>query len=145
MHMGGLRLVGSLKLYVSFAEYSLFDRAVLQKRPINQRSLLFVATPYVCAYVCGCVRVRVWMCFCVCVQGSVCKSVRVRVCVWCVYVHVCACVCMCERVCSIHIQCGSALLSLYENTFLSTCVCVRVGGRACVRVCVCVCASVSGM
>jgi len=33
VHMGWLRLVGSLKLYVSFAEYSLFYRALLQKRP----------------------------------------------------------------------------------------------------------------
>ena len=32
--MGWLRLVGSLKSYVSFAEYSLFYRALLQKRPI---------------------------------------------------------------------------------------------------------------
>jgi len=31
---GWLRLVGSLKLWVSFAEYSLFYRALLQKRPI---------------------------------------------------------------------------------------------------------------
>ena len=30
------RLVGSLKLQVSFAEYSLFYRALLQKRPIFQ-------------------------------------------------------------------------------------------------------------
>ena len=40
------RLVGSLKLEVSFAEYSLFYRALLQKRPIISRSLLFAATPY---------------------------------------------------------------------------------------------------
>ena len=32
--MGWLRLVGSIKLQVSFAEYSLFYRALLQKRPI---------------------------------------------------------------------------------------------------------------
>jgi len=32
--MGWLRLVGSLKSWVSFAEYSLFYRALLQKRPI---------------------------------------------------------------------------------------------------------------
>jgi len=32
--MGWLRLVGSLKLQVSFAEYRLFYRALLQKRPI---------------------------------------------------------------------------------------------------------------
>jgi len=44
--MGWLRLVGSLKLQVSFAEYSLFYRALLQKRPIILRSLLTKATPY---------------------------------------------------------------------------------------------------
>ena len=32
--MGWLRLVGTIKLYVSFAEYRLFHRALLQKRPI---------------------------------------------------------------------------------------------------------------
>jgi len=44
--MGCLQLVGSLKLQVSFAEYSLFCRALLQKRPINSKSLLVEATPY---------------------------------------------------------------------------------------------------
>jgi len=44
--MGWLRLVGSLKLQVSFAEYRLFYWALLQKRPIILRSLLIVATPY---------------------------------------------------------------------------------------------------
>ena len=44
--MGWLRLVGSSKLLVSFAEYRLFYRALLQKRPIILRSLLIVATPY---------------------------------------------------------------------------------------------------
>jgi len=38
-----LRLVGSLKLQVSFAEYRLFYRALLQKRPIILRRLLHVA------------------------------------------------------------------------------------------------------
>ena len=42
----GYDLVGSLKLQVSFAEYSLFSRALWQKRPIILRSLLIVATPY---------------------------------------------------------------------------------------------------
>jgi len=32
--MGWLRLVGSLKLQVSFAEHRLFSRALLQKRPV---------------------------------------------------------------------------------------------------------------
>jgi len=44
--MGWLRLVGSLKLYVSIAECCLFYRALLQKRPMILRSLLIVATPY---------------------------------------------------------------------------------------------------
>jgi len=47
--MGWLRLVGSLKSQVSFVEYSLFYRALLQKRTISFRSLLIVltvATPY---------------------------------------------------------------------------------------------------
>ena len=44
--MGVLRWVGSLKLYVFFAEYSLFHRALLQKRPIILRSLLIEATRY---------------------------------------------------------------------------------------------------
>jgi len=44
--MGWLRLVGSLKLQASFAEYCLFYRALLQKRPIILRSLLIIDTPY---------------------------------------------------------------------------------------------------
>jgi len=45
--MGWLRLVDSLKLQVTSAEYSLFYRALLQKRPLILRSQLIVATPYV--------------------------------------------------------------------------------------------------
>jgi len=47
-HMGWLRLVGSLKLKVSFADYHLFYRALLQKRLIIHvlRSLLIVELPY---------------------------------------------------------------------------------------------------
>jgi len=44
-HLGCLQLVGSLKFYVSFAEYPLFYRALLKKRPIILRSLLAEATP----------------------------------------------------------------------------------------------------
>jgi len=44
--MGWLRLVGSLNLKVSFAECHVFNRALLQKRPIILRSLLIVVTPY---------------------------------------------------------------------------------------------------
>jgi len=44
--MGSLRLAGSIKLQVAFAEYSLFHRALLQKSPMILRSLLIVAIPY---------------------------------------------------------------------------------------------------
>jgi len=44
--MGWLELVGSIKLQVSFAEYRLFYRALLQKRPIILSIPLTVATPY---------------------------------------------------------------------------------------------------
>ena len=46
MTMGGLLFVGSLKIQVSFAEYSLFYRALLQKRPMFLGSLLIVATSH---------------------------------------------------------------------------------------------------
>jgi len=46
--MGWLRLVGSLKLSVSFENIGLFCRALLQKRPIIWRSLRIVATPHIC-------------------------------------------------------------------------------------------------
>ena len=45
MNMGWLRSVGSIKLWVSFAEYRLFYRALLQKRPIILSILLTKATP----------------------------------------------------------------------------------------------------
>jgi len=44
--MGCLRLVGALKLQVSFGDCRLFDRALLQKRPVISRRLLIVDTPY---------------------------------------------------------------------------------------------------
>jgi len=44
--MGWLLSVGSIKLYVSFAEYCLFNRALLQKRPVILSFLQTEATPY---------------------------------------------------------------------------------------------------
>ena len=44
--MGWLRSVGSIKLYVSFAEYCLCCRAILQQRPIILSILAAKATPY---------------------------------------------------------------------------------------------------
>jgi len=49
--MGWLRLVGSIKLPVSFAEYCLFYRALLQKRPVIVSILLTKSTRYQCVYV----------------------------------------------------------------------------------------------
>ena len=68
--MKWLRLVGSFKLHVSFTEYSLFYRTILQKRPMISRDLLIVATPYNGSYVCI---------FCPC-------SVTTSVCSWRMYV-----------------------------------------------------------
>jgi len=45
--VGWLRLVGSLKLQVSFAKEPYKRDDILQKRPLIFRSLLIVATPYV--------------------------------------------------------------------------------------------------
>jgi len=44
--VGWLRLVGSLKIQVSFAKEPYKKDDILQKRPIVLRSLLIVATPY---------------------------------------------------------------------------------------------------
>jgi len=46
--MGWLRLVGSLKLQVSFAKEPYKTDDIVQKRPLILRSLLIVATPYSC-------------------------------------------------------------------------------------------------
>ena len=96
-----LRLVGSLKLYISFAEHNFFYRALLQKRPVILRSLL-IATLYwdtqECVYAFICLCVGVWaghvvfweLCMSVCVCYR--KWVGVSECVC-----VCVCVCVCER------------------------------------------------
>ena len=81
--MGWLRLVGSSKLYVSLAEYSLFCRALVQKRPMILRSLLIEATPYVGKYRQNLAR-----------AAGLCDFTAQGVCV-CVYVCVCVCVYVC--------------------------------------------------
>jgi len=53
LYMGWLRLVGCLKLQVSFVEYSILLRALLQKRPLILRSLLIKASPYPTASTCA--------------------------------------------------------------------------------------------
>ena len=52
--LGWLWLVGSFKIQVSFAEYNLLYRALLQKRPMFLGSLLIVATP------CHDIRITCW-------------------------------------------------------------------------------------
>ena len=49
--MGWLRLVGSIKLQVSLAEYSLFYRSRLKKRPMIVSILLTQATPHIQLYI----------------------------------------------------------------------------------------------
>jgi len=111
--MWWLRLVGSLKLWVSFAKYCLFNRSLLQKRPKIWRGLLIVATPYVCT----CIHVYICehVCMCaythVCMPRSICLfSVILRRLIFSIsYVCVCMliCACMCVRIIEIskiHVQ-----------------------------------------
>jgi len=46
IHYGVATISRLLQITFSFAEYRLFYRALLQKRPMILRSLLIVATPY---------------------------------------------------------------------------------------------------
>jgi len=82
--MGSIRLAISLKFQVSFAEYRLFYKALLQKRPIILRSLLIEGTPYMWLAkrmvhdLCVCVHVFT----CVCQEflySRVCVGVRVYI------------------------------------------------------------------
>jgi len=76
-YMGWLRSVGSIKLKVSFAEYRLFYRALLQKRPVISCILLTESTPgYMAGFEC-CVSMRmpVYTHPCIYICG-VCVSVQ---------------------------------------------------------------------
>jgi len=81
--MGWLWSVGSIKLWVSFAEYCLFNRALLPKRPMILSILPTEATPYldsVTLCLLQCVLQNLLQCLCcsssVCFS-SVCVAVRV--------------------------------------------------------------------
>ena len=68
MHMGWLRLVGSLKLQVTFAKEPHKREHILQKRRIILRSLLIVATPY--TYIQR--GIHIYNCVCVSLSLSLC-------------------------------------------------------------------------
>ena len=101
--MGWRRLVGFLKLQVSFAEYRLFNRPLLQKRPIILLILLTEATPYVNTYAKMCMKIWQYQVVLLCVCPYICDVLLVSlstmcVCV-CVYVRELSCVCVCLHVC----------------------------------------------
>ena len=96
--MGWLRLVGSLRLQVSFAEFRLVYRALLQKRRIISRSLLIVATPFLIV-VFGCY-MREPQCVCMHIYTNIFMYtyIWIHVCMLCM----CACLsrCICISDCS---------------------------------------------
>jgi len=91
--MGGLWLVGSIKIQVSFAKEPHKRDDILQKRPTILSILLTVATPYVFAYVCPYAMTGMIECEVVCV--CVFAYVLPIMCVMCMR--------MCLRMCA-HIQ-----------------------------------------
>ena len=111
--MGWLRFVGSLKSYVSFADYSLFYRTLSQKRLLILRSLLIVAPPErILTMQIPPAHAERKMYVCVCVRLGEREKERERererereiVCVFdedlacaCTKVDVCVCVCACGR------------------------------------------------
>ena len=95
--MGWLRLVNSLKLKVSFAEYCLFHRALLQKETYNCKKPTTCSHPIGYLTVCDFGKQRVWLWLWLCVlhcvrlwetkavlqcvlQCNVCVAVCVAVC-----------------------------------------------------------------
>ena len=95
-----------LTLWVSFAEYSLFYRALLRKRPIILRSLRIVATQYVTQEeVCLCL-----MC------TYLCTYLCVKICVY-LYVYIWKYVFICMYI----------YIYMYINTCTYyTCTCIRI-------------------
>jgi len=81
--MGWLRLVGSLRLQVSFAKEPYKRDCILQERFFILRSLLIVATPYV---------IHMWLIHMWCDISYTANSVTVCISIVCV----CLCVCVCD-------------------------------------------------
>jgi len=130
--MGWLRLVGSLKLQVSIAEYSLFYMALLQKRPVILRSLLIAATPYDMTHMYGeaaCSGLHK-------IIGLFCKGA-----LWKRRYSAKETSNFKETTNRSHPigECLLALRLVLEGLCVCACVCVCVCMCVCVRVCVCVC------
>ena len=144
--MGWLPLIGFLKLAVSFAEYHLFYRALLQKRPKISRSPLVIATPYLVrlaansltfANLClGRHTTGLTATHCTTLQHAVtnaaiycntlqqtaeCRPCRTSSQPFRTRASVCVCLCVC----------------VWERVCVCVCVCVRVRACVCVRECVC--------
>jgi len=134
--MRWLRLVGSFKWLVSFPEYCLFYRALLQKRPIILWSLLIVATP-----ICG-----------VTLKNE-CDTHVIRR--WCVILR--WCVSRCNMCMLYSVECGSPISKargvahdlftcvfwIIHVCYAGICICMCVG--ICIRICVCYSQSNSGL
>jgi len=89
--MGWLRLVGSLKLQVSFAKEPYKRDYVLQKRPIILRRLLIVATPYL--YLCKCImniytHRYIYTNIFVCIHICICTCICIFTCIHTYYIYI---------------------------------------------------------
>jgi len=147
--MGWLWLVGSLKWQVSFAEYSLFYRALLQKRPINLRSLSIEATPYVYSdvslhtYTYVCVRESRCVVISHCTPIHIYKYVRIYFCGdVSLHTHI-PNVWVCESTCVVMSHCMRIYMCVHVSlhTHIPTCVCENL----CTHIYIYVCLRISCM
>jgi len=122
LDMGWLRLVGSLKLYVSFAKEPYKRDFVLQKRPVILRSLPIVATLYVliCEHMCmSCACVFIYMFIYICAY-----DMRMDICM-CIYFHTCIRTCTHTYVCiytRLHIYMMYVHISTSRYVHIPTCI-----------------------
>ena len=149
--MGWLRSVGSIKLQVSFAEYHLFYRSLLQKRPMILSILLTKATPYWVVCILTLLPLR-------CPSGRSLRYVFVHVCVcMCMCTYMCICICVCMYVCIcvyaytvvylyIDLVATSLLVWAITQVCICTCMCmyVHVYMYVCVYVCMYMCICIHG-
>jgi len=89
--MGWLRLVGSLKIQVSFSKEPYKRDYILQKRPIFLRSLLIIYVCVPCCSSCNTIYICVCVCVCVCTHTisdayapvtSTCTQIELHIALW---------------------------------------------------------------